>query len=173
MAFDEENVTCCVVSPLLQRSSQQKSNTRTDLDTIPVFVLAAGHEKFAKYCQVLEVWHNAMQGPCITMITVHIPIEFLEQMFGIGLTWVGVEVFLDQTPPTTCHEQLIHPPTERDRQERSNLTRQQWRSSFMVMLLLHSWGYLTQNGLLACMAGLMYGQPYNCIDLLPPLLFWG
>ena len=48
------------------------------------------------------------------MITVHIPIEFLEQMFGISLTWVGVEVFLDQTPPTTCHEQLIHPPTERE-----------------------------------------------------------
>lgn len=67
MAFDKENVTCCVVSPLLQRLSQQKSNTRTDLDTIPVLVLAAGHEKFFKIlsgfgsltqCNARTLYHN-------------------------------------------------------------------------------------------------------------------
>ena len=41
-----------------------------------------------------------------------VPVEFLEQILGICLAWICVEVFINQTPSTTKHEQLIHPPSE-------------------------------------------------------------
>ena len=45
-------------------------------------------------------------------LTVYIPVESVEQILGICLAWICVEVFTNQTPSTTKHEQLIHPPTE-------------------------------------------------------------
>ena len=165
-----------VVSPLLQRLSQQKSKMRTDLDTIPVLLYSCSWPW--KIYKILSGFGSLTQCNARTLYhndhcTYTYWISWADVWHQPHLGWRRGLPRLDSADNLSW---TADPPTyrERDRQERSNLTRQQWRSSFMVMLLLHSWGYLTHNGLLACMAGQMYGQLCNCIDLLPPpLLFWG